>query len=67
MLTLAQAVDTFPSVRIPSQGGGLPVKVSLISQMGIGSRDALIAGAMARQRGPLPSMDPHDAWSRVID
>ncbi len=36
MLTLTQAVDTFPSVRIPSHGGGLPVEVSLISQMGIG-------------------------------
>ena len=51
MLTLTQAVDTFPSVRIPSHGGGLPVEVSLISQMGIGSGDALIASAMARQRG----------------
>ena len=51
MLTLTQAVDTFPSVRIPSHGGGLPVEVSLVSQMGIGSGDALIASAMARQRG----------------
>lgn len=51
MLTLTQAVATFPSVRIPSHGGGLPVEVSLISQMGIGAGDALIAGAMARQRG----------------
>ena len=51
MLTLTQAVETFPSVRIASHAGGLPVEVSLISQMGIGSGDALIAGAMARQRG----------------
>lgn len=40
MLTLTQAVETFPSVRIPSHGGGLPVEVSLISQMGIGSGDS---------------------------
>ena len=51
MLTLTQAVETFPSVRIPSHGGGLPVEVSLISQMDIGSGNTLIAGAMARQRG----------------
>ena len=55
MLTLTQAVETFPSVRIPSHGGGLPVEVSLISQMSIGSGNTLIAGAMARQRG-------HDAY-----
>ena len=60
MLTLTQAVDTFPSVRIPSQGGGLPVEVSLISQMGIGSGDALIASAMARQRG-------HDAYIDALE
>ena len=60
MLTLTQAVMTFPSVRIPSHGGGLPVEVSLISQMGIGSGDALIAGAMARQRG-------HDAYIDALE
>jgi hypothetical protein len=60
MLTLTQAVETFPSVRIPSHGGGLPVEVSLISQMGIGSGDALIAGAMARQRG-------HDAYIDALE
>lgn len=28
MLTLTQAVDTFPSVRITPHGGGLPVEAS---------------------------------------
>ena len=60
MLTSTQAVKTFPSVRIASHAGGLPVEVSLISQMGIGSGDALIAGAMARQRGHGDFMDELD-------
>lgn len=60
MFALTQAVQTFPSVRIASRGGGLPVEVSLISQLGIGSGDALIAGAMARQRG-------HDAYVDALE
>jgi hypothetical protein len=60
MLTLTQSVATFPNVRIPSHGGGLPVDVLLISQMGIGAGDALIAGAMARQRGHGEYIDALD-------
>ena len=60
MLTLTQSVASFPNVSIPSHGGGLPVEVSLISQMGIGAGDALIAGAMARQRGHGEYIDALD-------
>lgn len=60
MPTVSHALATFPSVSLPSQGGGLPVEVSLISQMGVGAGDALIAGAMARQRG-------HDAYVDALD
>jgi hypothetical protein len=60
MLALTREVPTFPSIRLPSRCGGLPVEVSLISQLGIGSGDALIAGAMARQRG-------HEAFVDALD
>jgi hypothetical protein len=55
MLALTRELDTFPAVSIPSRSGGLPVEVSLISQLGIGAGDAMIAGALARQQG-------HDAF-----
>lgn len=60
MLATTQAIETFPSVSLPSHSGGLPVEVSLIAQLGIGSGDALIAGAMARQHG-------HDAYIDALD
>ena len=60
MLALTREVSSFPSVSIPSRHGGLPVEVALISQLGIGSGDAMIAGAMARQRG-------HEAFIDELD
>lgn len=60
MLATTQAIETFPSVSLPSHSGGLPVEVSLIAQLGIGSGDALIAGAMARQHG-------HGAYIDALD
>jgi hypothetical protein len=50
MLALTQVVRTFPSARIPSVSGGLPVEVSLIAQLGHGSGDELFQGCMARQQ-----------------
>ena len=60
MLALTREVPSFPSVSIPSRAGGLPVEVSLIAQLGIGSGDAMIAGAVARQRG-------HEAFVDELD
>ena len=60
MLATTQAVETFPCVSLPSHSGGLPVEVSLIAQLGIGSGDALIAGAMARQHGHAAYIDALD-------
>jgi hypothetical protein len=60
MLALTREVPGFPSVSIASRSGGLPVEVALISQLGIGSGDAMIAGAMARQRG-------HEAFVDELD
>lgn len=48
----------FPSVRLPSYSGGLPVEVTLIAQLGHGAGDPLIAQACVRQRAH-PSF--HDA------
>lgn len=49
-LMLTRAIDTFPSVQLPSYSGGLPVEVALISQLGHGAGDHVIANASARQR-----------------
>lgn len=50
MLSLTQVVGTFPSVRIPSDCGGLAVEVSLIAQMGHGAGNHLFASVASRQR-----------------
>ncbi|AMP15880.1 DUF2867 domain-containing protein [Collimonas pratensis] len=50
MPKLTQIVDTFPSVRIPSESGGLAVEVCLIAQMGHGSGSHLFASVASRQR-----------------
>ncbi|MDO5610455.1 MAG: DUF2867 domain-containing protein [Pseudomonadota bacterium] len=57
---MTQTVSTFPSVRLPSSSMGLPVEVTLIAQLGIGAGDALIHGAMARQRA-------HDTFVDALD
>ncbi|WP_371181526.1 DUF2867 domain-containing protein [Xanthomonas sacchari] len=46
----AAAQTGFPSVRLPSYSGGLPVEVILIAQLGVGAGDPLIAQACLRQR-----------------
>lgn len=46
----ARAVATFPSASLPSRSGGRPVEVTLISQMGHGAGDQLVASSSARQR-----------------
>ena len=50
MPSLTQIVDTFPSVRIPSESGGLAVEVCLIAQMGHGAGSHLFASVVSRQR-----------------
>jgi len=54
----AAAQAGFPSVRLASYSGGLPVEVTLIAQLGAGAGDPLIAQACVRQRAH-PSF--HDA------
>ena len=66
MQSQARAVATFPSARLPSRSGGLPVEVSLIAQMGHGSGDQLVAGAAARQRAHTDFVDALDEPSAKL-
>lgn len=65
-MTMTRTVDTFPSIRIPSQAGGLPVEVVLIAQIGIGAGSALIAQTAALQRGHATFVDALDEPSARI-
>ncbi len=60
MSTTAKTTPGFPTARIPSRGGGLPVEVTLIAQLGPGAGDALCREATLRQRG-------HDRFADALD
>ena len=55
-----RTTPSFPTARIPSRSGGLPVDVTLIAQLGPGAGDALCHEAIARQRG-------HGSFSDALD
>ncbi|GGD37659.1 DUF2867 domain-containing protein [Pseudoxanthomonas indica] len=55
-----ERVSGFPSARLPSYCGGLPVEVVLVAQLGHGAGDRLIADAGDRQRGHLGFIDELD-------
>lgn len=61
-----QRVSSFPSARIASSSGGLPVEVSLIAQLGVGGGDALVRSAGALQRGHADYIDALDEPSARI-
>jgi hypothetical protein len=60
MIATAHRLDTFPTARLPSHSGGLPVEVVLIAQIGIGAGSPLIAATAALQRG-------HDSYVDALD
>jgi hypothetical protein len=62
----ARVVQSFPSARLPSCNGGLPVEVSLIAQLGHGAGNQLIAGVMARQSAHHHFLDELDEPSARI-
>jgi len=66
MQSQARAVATFPSARLPSRSGGLPVEVTLISQMGHGAGDQLVASAAARQQAHQDFVDALDEPSAKL-
>lgn len=59
-------IDTFPTARLPSLSGGLPVEVVLIAQIGIGAGSPLIAATAALQRGHGSYVDALDEPSARI-
>lgn len=60
MVSQAEVVNTFPGAVLPSHGGGLPVEVSLIAQLGHGSGNQLFASALRRQRAHKDFVDQLD-------
>ena len=62
----AKTLSTFPSVRIPSRSGGLPVEVVLIAQLGIGAGTHLVGRTASLQRGHAAFVDALDEPSARI-
>ena len=62
----ADAVPGFPTARIPSYCGGLPVEVILLSQLGHGAGDHLHAEASLRQRAHPGFVDELDEPSARV-
>lgn len=56
----SQSTSTFPSVRIPSRSGGLPIEIVLVSQLDPGAGNRMIQGACARQRAHAAFVDALD-------
>ncbi len=51
---------SFPGISLPSQGGGSPVEVTLITQLGIGAGDQLVRDAGVRQSAHPSFIDALD-------
>ncbi|MBL8514799.1 MAG: DUF2867 domain-containing protein [Betaproteobacteria bacterium] len=66
MISPARVDESFPSVRIASQSGGLAVEVSLIAQLGHGAGNHLYGGVAARQRNHAAFVDELDEPSTRI-
>jgi hypothetical protein len=60
MRPTSRSTRSFPTARIDSRSGGLPVEVTLIAQLGPGAGDAFCRESAARQRG-------HDRFAEALD
>jgi Protein of unknown function (DUF2867) len=60
MLAAARSTASFPTARIASRSGGLPVEVTLITQLGHGAGDRVCREADVRQRG-------HGSFADALD
>jgi Protein of unknown function (DUF2867) len=60
MLAATRQTTSFPTARIESRSGGLPIEVTLIAQLGHGAGDRLCRQSEARQRG-------HGRFSHALD
>ncbi|MGH8105479.1 MAG: DUF2867 domain-containing protein, partial [Arenimonas sp.] len=63
---MTQVVHSFPSTKILSRSGGLPVEVSLIAQLGIGSGNHLYESVLARQKAHRDFIDELDEPSAKL-
>lgn len=63
---MIQVVHTFPSAKIPSKSGGLPVEVSLIAQLDHGSGNHLYESVLARQKAHRDFIDELDEPSAKL-
>lgn len=66
MLAMTKVVHTFPSAKIASRSGGLPVEVSLIAQLGHGSGTQLYESVVARQKAHGEFIDELDEPSAKL-
>ena len=66
MLNMSRLVETFPSVRVRSESGGLPVEVALIAQIGHGAGNHLFASVASRQRRHEAFIDELDEPSAKL-
>ncbi|MEO8002789.1 MAG: DUF2867 domain-containing protein [Arenimonas sp.] len=63
---MTKVVHSFPSAKIVSKSGGLPVDVSLIAQLGHGSGNHLYESALARQKAHHDFIDELDEPSAKL-
>ena len=66
MLSMILQTRSYPSATIAVPGGRAPIEVHLISQLGLGTGSALVAGASLRQRGHANFVDALDEPSARI-
>lgn len=65
-MIVTRAVESFPSVRIPSESGGLAVEVSLITQLGHGAGNHVFASTANRQARHAAFLDELDEPSAKL-
>lgn len=66
MFVFTKVTQTFPTARIPSESGGLPVEVSLIAQLGLGSGNHLFASVVESQKAHQEFVDELDEPSAKL-
>ena len=66
MWNASRAVQSFPSVQIPSESGGLAVEICLIAQIGHGAGDHLFTSVAQRQKAHTAFVDELDEPSAKL-
>src|SRR5262245_1492847 len=66
MPATARSTASFPTARLPSRTGGLPVEVTLIAQLGHGAGDRICRESAARQRAHARFTDALDEPAAML-